>query len=218
MLKSIFKNKAERLAAFEKADLYPVISSEFTLGRPVVEIFAAAARGGVRLIQLREKNRSKKELFGLGCACRAIADEYRVLLIINDHLDVALACGADGVHLGQDDLPVNAARELAGELIIGSSTHNLAEALAAEDAGADYINIGPIYATGTKSLPMPPLGVGMIGVVAAQVGLPFTVMGGIKARHIPELRAAGAKRIAMVTEVTQAPDVEAQIGHLRSLF
>ncbi|MGE4564684.1 MAG: thiamine phosphate synthase [Victivallaceae bacterium] len=214
---SRFRNRAERLAAFEQADLYPVISSEFTLERPVLDIFRAAARGGARLIQLREKNRPLGELYELALACRPIADEYGVLLIIDDHVDVALAAGADGVHLGQEDLPLAAARRIAPELLLGSSTHNREEALAARGL-ADYINVGPIFPTQTKSVSCGALGIAAIAEIAPLACCPFTVMGGIKACHIPELRAAGAKRIAMVTEVTRAPDVEARVRELRRLF
>ncbi len=210
-------NKSERLAAFEKADLYPVISSEFTNGRPVLEIFRSVVRGGAKLVQLREKNRPQKELYELALACRPIADEAGVLLIIDDHVDIALAAGADGVHLGQEDLPLAAARRIAPELLLGSSTHNREEALAARGL-ADYINVGPIFPTQTKTVGCGALGIGAIARIAPLAGCPFTVMGGIKARHIPELRAAGAKRIAMVTEITQADDVEAKVRELRLLF
>lgn len=218
MTESIFKARAERLAAFEQADLYPVISSEFTRGRPVMEILAAVLAGGATLVQLREKNWSKGALYEWALAARPLANRYRALLFINDHLDVALAARADGVHLGQEDLPVAAARRLTMDLLIGNSTHNLEEARQAERDGADEINIGPIYATGTKQLAMAPLGVGMIETISREVSLPFTVMGGIKARHLPELRAAGAKRIAMVTEITEATNVEAKVKELRRLF
>ena len=214
MLDSCFKTKKERAAAFEAADLYVVISSEFTLGRPVMEIFEAAASAGVTLIQLREKQKGKKFLYDLAVACRPVANRYGILLMIDDHVDVALAAGADGVHLGQEDLPIEAARRIAPELWFGNSTHNLEEAL----AGADYINIGPIYPTRTKSVSCGALGVDAIRRIAPQVQLPFSVMGGIKAAQIPELLAAGARHIAMVTEVTQAPDVAAKVRELRALF
>ena len=218
MIASVFKNRQERRAAFAEADLYPVLSSEFTLGRPVEEVFAAVVHGGARLVQLREKNRGKQFLYELAVACRPLANQFGVLLLIDDHVDVALAAGADGVHLGQEDLPLAAARRIAPELLLGNSTHNLDEALAAGPAGADYINIGPIYPTGTKQVSCGALGVDAILEIAPRAGLPFTVMGGIKARHIAELRAAGVQRIAMVTEITTAPDIEEKVRELRSLM
>ncbi|MPN37991.1 Thiamine-phosphate synthase [bioreactor metagenome] len=215
----IFRTLAERMKVFcDAADLYPVISSEFCAGRDPLAVLRAVGAGGAKLFQLREKHRSDRELYDLARAAREIADEYGMLFILDDRADIALAAGADGVHLGQDDLPVAAAKQLAPELIVGSSTHNLEEALAAEQSGADYLNIGPIYPTRTKSVACGALGVAAIGRIAPQLHIPFTVMGGIKMRHIAELRAAGARRIAMVTEITQAPDVTAAVRRLRELF
>ena len=152
MLKSCFGTRVEKRAAFESADIYPVISSEFCLGRPVEEIFRAVAEGGAKVVQLREKHLGKKALYELAVRCRSIANEFGILLIIDDHADVAVAANADGVHLGQDDLPIAAARTLSESLWIGNSTHNLEEALRAQREGADCINIGPIYPTQTKSV------------------------------------------------------------------
>ena len=168
-MQSCFADRKARLEAFRKAELYLVISSEFTLGRPVPEIFEAAAAGGIRLIQLREKNRGAKFLYDTACACRSIANRYNVVMMIDDMVDVALLSGADGVHLGQEDLPVNEARKIAPELLLGCSTHNLEEALAARSAGADYINIGPVYPTGTKKLAMEALGTGAIRSISPQI-------------------------------------------------
>ncbi len=214
-MKSIFSNRAARIEAFRLADLYPVISSEFCLGRDPYEIFVAAAKGGAKVIQLREKNRGKKYLYELACQCRQAANDYGVLLIINDHVDVAVASHADGVHLGQDDLPLAAARMLSDELILGNSTHDLAEATLAQQQGFDYINIGPIYPTGTKTVNCGALGIETLRRIAPHVKVPYSVMGGIKRRHLADLVAAGARRIAMVTEITQADDVEATVRELK---
>lgn len=218
MVKSCFQNRAEKAAAFDAVDVYPVISSEFCLDRPVPEVFLAVARGGARIVQLREKNRGAKFLYELAVACRPIANAYRILLMIDDQVDVALAAGADGVHLGQEDLPVPVARSIAPDLWIGNSTHNLEEALAAKAAGADCINIGPIYPTQTKHVGCPALGVGAIGAIAPVVGIPFSVMGGVKQHRFAELLTAGARHLAMVTEITQAPDIEAKVRELRAEY
>jgi thiamine-phosphate pyrophosphorylase len=217
-IKSPFSDKSERLAAFRNIDIYPVISSEFTNDRPVLEVLRAVAHGGAKIVQLREKNKPKMEIYELAVKYREICSEHNMLLIINDHADIALACGADGVHLGQDDLPLAAAREICGELLLGSSTHNPEEAEKAVLKGADYINIGPIYPTGTKAVACGAVGIGMLKQIVPGLGIPFTVMGGIKAKHIPELLAAGATRIAMVTEITQADNVSAKVRELRSLW
>ncbi len=218
MIKSPFSNKAERIAAFRDIDIYPVISSEFTNDRPVLDVLTAIAHGGAKVVQLREKNKSKAELYELALKYREITAEHNMLLIINDHLDIALACNADGVHLGQDDLPMTAAKTICGEVFLGCSTHDPDEAEKAILEGADYINIGPIYPTGTKNVACGAVGIKMLDKIVPGLGIPFSVMGGIKANCIPDLLAAGATRIAMVTEITQADDVCAKVKELRSLW
>ena len=214
-----FKNLAERMEVFtDLVDIYPVISSEFCNGRSVLEVIEQVGQGGAKIFQLREKHCSDKELYLLGLEARKIADKYGMIFLVDDRLDIAMACGADGVHLGQDDLAITAAKAIAPELIVGASTHNIPEALQACKEGCDYLNIGPIYATQTKSVPCGALGVGAIPEISAVIKCPFTVMGGIKAHSIPELRKAGAKRIAMVTEITQAENIVEKVKELRQLF
>ena len=207
-----------RMAKFREADLYLVITEEFTAGRGTLRVLEEAADAGIRLVQLREKNITKKELFHLAERFRRICDRYDITMIMNDHIDIALLTGADGVHLGQDDLPLEQAVKLAPELIIGRSTHSREQALEAEAQGAAYLNLGPIYPTQTKNTPVKPLGIEIVKEVGPLLHIPFTVMGGIKERHIPELLAAGARYIAMVTEITQAPDIGARVRSLRSLW
>jgi len=211
-------NKAERLEILRRADLYPVISSEFTNGRPVLDVLKAVADAGCLIVQMREKNKSKRELFHLAEKYLETTSKYGMLLIVNDHVDVALAAGADGVHLGQDDLPLTAGRAIAPELVLGVSTHDQAEADKAQAEGADYINIGPLFPTKTKELSYEFLGVEALRTIAPSLRIPFSVMGGIKEKHIPGLLDAGARMIAMVTEITQADDVLAKTKQLRSLF
>ena len=207
-----------RIERFAAARLYPVISSEFCSGRSPLEVFTAAAEGGAKVIQIREKHWDKARICELLRACRPVADRYGVLVSVDDHADVARDAGADGVHIGQDDMSVAEVRAISPELLIGKSTHNLEELLAAQAEGTDYLNIGPIYPTQTKSVSYPAVGLEKLRELVPQVVIPFSVMGGIKARHIPELLAAGARRIAMVTEVTQAPDVAAKVRELEALF
>lgn len=218
MNRSPFRTKAEKMEAFSHVDVYPVISSEFTNGRDVLYVLRQIAEAGAGIVQLREKNKTKAEIYRLALEYRRITAQFNMLLILNDHLDIALATDADGVHLGQDDLPLEPAKKLGADIIIGNSTHNLEEALAAKAAGADYINIGPIYPTGTKNVACGAIGLETLKHVSAQVNMPFTVMGGIKARHIPGLLACGARKIAMVTEITQAEDIRARTAELRNLF
>lgn len=209
----------KRMELFNKAGLYLVTSEVMSGGRTTREIVKAALLGGVKLIQLREKNMSGRELFKLAKDVRAMTDAVGALLVINDGLDIAMGVGADGVHLGQDDFPVAEARKLAPDMIIGSSSHDIEEAVIAEKQGASYVNIGPIYTTGTKVWTKEYLGVeGVLEISPVLKNIPFTVMGGIKKRHIPELLAAGARTIALVTAVTAADDPEEAAIRLLSII
>jgi thiamine-phosphate pyrophosphorylase len=211
-------NLKKRIDKFDAIDIYPVISSEFCLGRDSIDMLKKIADGGAGIVQLREKNISKCDIAKLAEKFRTITSEYNMLLIINDHPDIAQQVNADGVHLGQEDLSVDNAKQYDEQLIVGISCHSIGEALEAEQNGADYINIGPIYATGTKSLSMQPLGPEAISDIAPRIGIPFTIMGGIKAGNIPELLAAGASKIAMVTEITEAENVTERVRELRRLI
>ena len=199
--------REKRRARFDKIDVYPVTCERLSAGRSNLEVLEAVIRGGARIIQLREKECSKRDLFDLALTFREVTARAGVLLIINDHLDIALAVGGDGVHLGQDDLPLMAARRLAPDLVIGISTHSLEEALDAERDGADYVNIGPVFATSTKAGVDRGLGPEAIASIGSRLSVPFTVMGGITAANLDEVLAAGARRIAMITAITQAADI-----------
>ncbi len=218
MTPSCFPDLSARLSAFEQADLYPVITSDYCAGRSVETVFEAAARGGAKLIQVREKHCSDRKFFEIARHCREIANFYHVLLIIDDRLDIALAVNADGVHIGQEDLPVNAARRIAPELLIGTSTHNLEEIAYAQADGVSYLNVGPIFPTQTKAVGYPALGLDYLREAIPHIHIPFTVMGGIKEHHIADLVHSGARRIAMVTEITTAPDIEEKVRQLRRYF
>jgi thiamine-phosphate pyrophosphorylase len=209
------ETKTQRLTAFGKIDIYPVISSEFCAGRSPIYVLEQIAEGGARIVQLREKNMTKIDLAPLAREFRRICDRYGMLLIMNDHVDIAIETGADGVHLGQDDMLLGDARKAAPELILGCSTHSKEEALKAQDDGADYINLGPIFATQTKTTGYNPLGMEILKSVPSLLRIPFTVMGGIKEKHIPDLVALGAGRIAMVTEITTAEDIASKVRGLR---
>jgi len=192
------------MTRFRQAGLYLVTSQTLSAGRTTPEIVKAALAGGVTLIQLREKEMSLREYVPLAKEVREMTARAGALLIINDRVDVAMAVEADGVHLGQEDFPVREARRLAPDLIIGASTHSIEEALKAQEEGASYINIGPIYPTGTKVWEGEFLGLDGLRAIARVARIPFSVMGGIKPGHIPGLVAAGARIIAVVTAVTAA--------------
>ncbi|MBN2328047.1 MAG: thiamine phosphate synthase [Candidatus Omnitrophica bacterium] len=202
-----------RLSAWEhqrKLDfnLYVVLGREFSHGRDFDDVAEQAIDGGAGCIQLRDKSMSKRELLVWAHRLRELTLERGATFIINDHLDIALAVEADGVHLGQDDLPVPEARRIAGpHFIIGASTHSAAEARCAVEEGASYINIGPIFATQTKKGAVSPVGPEMITDVTSAVQHPFTVMGGIKLDNVDQVLQRGARRIAVVTAVVGAPNI-----------
>ena len=193
-----------RMEIFKRAGLYLVTSQALSRGRSTEEIVKMALAGGVRLVQLREKDLPLPKLKKLALKIRAMTKNAGALLIINDRIDLALAVKADGIHLGQEDMPVACARKISTDLIIGASAHSLKEALAAQKAGASYVNIGPLFPTQTKKWDRKFLGTQKMKQIASKIKIPFTVMGGIKAEHIPDLVKAGAKTIAVVTAVTAA--------------
>ena len=196
----------KKMSIFRNAGLYLVTSQSMSAGRTTLEILEPALKAGVKLIQLREKELSANDLYRLAVKARDLTSRHNALLLINDRLDIAMASGADGVHLGQSDLPIQDARRIAPDMIIGSSSHNEAEAVKAQEDGASYVNIGPIFPTGTKKWDDEFLGVESIPRISKQLKIPFTVMGGIKLQHIPELRKAGARIIAVVSAITAALD------------
>ena len=200
----------ERLAA---ARLYAIVDLGYVEFERVPYITEQLVEGGVDLIQLRAKKLPLPQIAKLGHAMRAIipASGYNVhaLFILNDHPRLAGEIGADGVHVGQDDLSVAEARKLAGGgVLVGKSTHALDQAVAAEKEGADYIGVGPIYATATKP-DYVPVGPALIGQVASAVRVPQFCIGGINEATLPEVLAAGARRVVIVSALLQSFDIPA---------
>ena len=194
----------KREKRFLKTDIYPVITPEFCKERSPIRILESCLKGGAKIVLLRDKKDPEK----YAADFRKITNRYNALLIINDSLEIALKHNADGIHLGINDLPINEARRLAPELLIGASIHNLQEALSAQDNGASYINIGPIFLTKTKPGVKRFLGVEAIREISPHIKIPFTVMGGINKENILQVLDIGARHIAMVTAITEAEDVE----------
>lgn len=208
-------NRKIRKQMFLQTDLYPVTCERHSAGRSNLEVLEAAIRGGAKIIQLREKECAAGDLYRMALRFRKVTSEAGMLLIINDHVDIALAVDADGVHLGQEDLPLEAARRIAPDLLIGISTHSREEALKAQSDGADYVNIGPIFSTRTKEGVKGYLGPESIAGIAEGLEIPFTVMGGIKSANIDPVLAQGARRVAVVTAVTLADDMVQAVSSLR---
>jgi thiamine-phosphate pyrophosphorylase len=168
------------------------------------EAVAQAVEGGANLVQLREKDLPAAELLALAGKLRAVTQD-RALFLVNDRLDVALACAADGVHLPERGLPVAAARRLAGEaFVVGRSVHSVAEAVRAQEEGADYVQVGTIFAS--RSHPDQPVaGLGLLEAVAAAVSIPILAVGGITAENVGEAMAAGASGAAVISAILGAP-------------
>jgi thiamine-phosphate pyrophosphorylase len=208
---------AERLKAFNRADLYVVITASFCGGRPGLEVLRQTLEAGVRLVQMREKDLEGGALYRQGLEFRRLTAAAGALLIVNDRLDIALAVEADGVHLGQDDLPIEAARRLAPELIIGASTHSLEEVLSAQAAGAGYVNIGPIFPTKTKETAAI-IGLAALEQIPPHLRIPWTTMGGITLANVHEVVSRGARHPAVMTAVTAAADPTLAARRLREVI
>jgi len=190
---------------FKQARLY-VITCPPKDGPAGYEVMVrAACEGGADVLQFRDKLITGRERYSVAARLQKICRGFGVLFIINDALEVALAIAADGVHLGQDDLPVAEAKKLMHPMgiknfLVGCSTHSLEQAQEAERQGADYIGIGPVFATPTKPT-YNPVGLELVRTVTNQVHIPHVAIGGIDATNVPEVLAAGARRVAVVRAV-----------------
>lgn len=200
-------------AAFDpRLRCYAITDQASALGRDDAAVAAGLLEGGSSCLQYRAKKVAAREQWRVACILRRICSEAGALFIVNDRVDLALAAGADGVHLGQDDLPLPEARSLAKrsgrrDLLIGLSTHSPEQALAAEREGADYIGYGPVYATRTKENNVPAVGPASLEAVLKSVSIPVVAIGGIKLGHLDSLARRGARHCAIVTALTSAPDV-----------
>lgn len=205
--------RRERLA---RSRLYLVIES-VVRDRPADAIVAAALEGGADLVQLRDKDAPDDAVLAAAARFRALCHEHDALLIVNDRPDLALRCGADGVHVGQDDARVADARALVGhELLVGLSTHEPAQFAAGLDAGADYLCAGPVHETPTKP-GRPATGLGYVRHAAAHAGgRPWFAIGGIDAANVHEVAAAGAERVVVVRAIRDAADPAAAARELRA--
>lgn len=191
--------------------IYLVTDDGCLQGRPLLNCVREALEGGVTLVQYRAKTASSAEMYAEALQLKALCDSFNVPLIINDRLDIAMAVGAAGVHLGQDDLPCAAARKILGEdYIIGVSAHNPAEAKAALQSGADYLGCGAVFGTATKA-DVKKLGTEGLTAICREKGLPVVGIGGVTADNYREVRAAGADGAAIVSGILAQPDISATV-------
>jgi thiamine-phosphate pyrophosphorylase len=187
-------------------DFYFITDSELSKNGIFSDV-EYAIKAGCKIIQYREKNKSTKDMIKEGNQLREICNG-RAIFLINDRIDIALAVDADGVHLGQDDMPLNCAKKLLGkDKIIGLTVHNLEESLAAENLGVDYIGLAPIFKTGTKEDARDPIGPKMIEIVREKVKIPIVAVGGIKRENIKDLIEVGADSIVSIYEILKADSI-----------
>lgn len=191
--------------------IYLVTDDGCLQGRALIDCVREALEGGVTLVQYRAKTASSAEMYNEALQLKALCDSFNVPLIINDRLDIAMAVGAAGVHLGQDDLPCAAARKILGkDYIIGVSAHNPAEAAEALQSGADYLGCGAVFGTATKA-DVKKLGTEGLTAICREKGLPVVGIGGVTADNYREVRAAGADGAAIVSGILAQPDIRATV-------
>lgn len=186
--------------------LYLITDRRQTGGRPLLEVVEAALSGGVRAVQLREKDLPSVELYDLAWELRALTARFDARLLINERIDVALAVEADGVQLGINSLPVTAARRIAPDLIIGYSSHSVGEAAAVLAKGTDFVTFGPVFPTPSKAAYGEPLGLAKLSQACEQLAGPVFALGGIKQSNLPQITAAGCYRVALISDILAAPD------------
>lgn len=198
-----------------RGGIYGLTAEKFSLGRSNPDVVRAMLDAGVRIVQYREKTKKMGAKYEECLQLRAMTREAGAAFIVNDDIDLALLVDADGVHVGQEDLPVAAVRALAGEgRAIGLSTHSPQQARAAVAAGADYIGVGPVFATQTKDDVCAPVGLSYLDFVVREIDLPFVAIGGIKEHNLTEVARHGARCIAMVTEIVGAADIRRKVDAL----
>lgn len=200
-------------------DLYVVTDEGLSRGLSHARIAELAVAGGADIIQLRDKDISGRDLFLAAREIREITTRAGALFVVNDRLDIALASGADGVHLGQDDLPLSAARSLAPRpFIIGISVESVREAVKAEEEGADYVGVGPVFPTGSKHDAGPSLGTGRIREIRAAVSVPVIAIGGINGENVREIIREGADGAAVISAVVSQDDIPQAARSLRAVI
>jgi thiamine-phosphate pyrophosphorylase len=197
--KILRKDKVERISG-----LYAVIDTQFLKDRGHVELASEVIEGGARVIQLRDKTTPKKELLPIAHKLKSLCAENNILFIVNDYLDIALAADADGLHLGQEDLPIPVARQLLPiDKIIGCSVTTVDQAIAAQSEGADYIAAGSIYPTKSKEA-AEVIGIERLHLIKSEVRLPLVTIGGITQDNVSEVMAAGANSVAVISAILEA--------------
>ncbi|HUK56614.1 MAG TPA: thiamine phosphate synthase [Nitrospiria bacterium] len=198
--------------------LYLILDHGLLAGRSLTDVALQAIAGGAECLQYRAKNLSKREAYFNALQLRALTRQNGATFLVNDWVDLALAVGCDGVHLGQDDLPLSAARALLGpDPIIGVSVHTLEQAREAERGGADYLGIGPVFSSTTKQA-RPPLGCDALKTFREQVRIPIVAIGGISRLNVRQVMATRVDGVAVVSAVLSQPDIQAATADLATIL
>ncbi len=198
--------------------LYGVVGAGYTGNRTLEQAVEESIKGGVTVVQLREKSLTGREFYELAKRIKAITARCGIPLIINDRIDIALAVDADGVHLGQDDMPAAVARKLLGSKILGVSAHSVEEAKQAQADGADYLGVGAVFPTATKSDIAGVLHPGGLEQMARSVELPVVGIGGIGHGNVEQLLGTGIAGVAVISAIYTQPDIRESARQMRELL
>lgn len=196
---------------------YAILDPEQTKGLDGMIVLHRLLEGGAGIVQLRAKTMAPGDFLALAREARAPTRANGCTLIVNDRVDIALACDADGVHLGQEDLPLGAARKLMAQKLIGISTHSVEQATDAERDGADYIGFGPMFGTTTKATGYSARGVDMLRRIRQAVKIPIVAIGGIKEENVAQVWQAGADSAAIISDILGADDITAKVRRILRL-
>jgi thiamine-phosphate pyrophosphorylase len=192
--------------------LYAILDPEQTNGRSPEIVLRQLLEGGAKIIQLRAKAMTSRDFLQLAQIARGLTAQVACKLIVNDRIDIALASAADGVHLGQEDLPLRVGKKLLSDKLIGISTHSLEQAKEAEANGADYIGFGPIFGTATKNTGYTARGLEMLAGLNAAVALPIVAIGGITETNITDVWRAGAASAAIISDILKAENIAGKVS------
>lgn len=212
--------RAKGMRNFQETGVYALTAENLSKGQTNLAVVDALLQAGVRFLQYREKTKTPRAMYEQCLEIRKMTRQAGATFIVNDHIDLALAVDADGVHIGQDDLPPEAARRLIGpDRVLGLSTHAPAQFLRAKESGiVDYVGVGPVFATQTKADVCAAVGLDYVRFAAADGALPFVAIGGIKPDNLAQVAAAGARTVAVVSALVGAPDIGAKTAQLREIL
>lgn len=202
-------------SSFPNTDIYGILGEEFSLGRSNFEVAREMILSGIKVIQYREKHKSKLEKFNECRDINRLAQKNNVIFIINDDVDIALAIKASGVHIGQEDMPISQAKKISGNMLVGLSTHNKNQALEALEMKADYIGVGPIFNTTTKKNIEASEGLDYLKWVSENIPLPHVAIGGIKESNIIKVKNHGGRCFAMISEIVASENISKKIVDIR---